>query len=185
MDAKIKKYQSLEEKRQIEKAEKLASMLDKYSQAQNFLQYNEEQPPLLKEENWSCWELHALSILMVALKDDNQHATWDDLTKISRNRIVRIAHSLIFYDEIDLNGVDTLLYVAKSKGDFKIFHDTLVNSYAGNYNKLPNFESKKVEKTPEKRKNRYFEAVKAKKNLIFSLGAILVAVWTAFFLCYN
>lgn len=185
MDAKDanREVSALKKQWQEEKEAKLSIILDKYQQAQIFLQYDEEQPPLIKDENWSCWELFALSVLIVAIEDEKQHATWDDLTKISRNDIVKMAHNLIFYDEVDLNHVNSLLYVAKSKGDFRIFHDTLVNSYAGNHEKLPHFESKKVEKAQTKEKNRYFEVVKAKKTLVFSLGTVLVAVWTAFFIC--
>ena len=132
-----KKEISLEKQREFEKEENLKSMLVQYQHGEDFFIYSKKEPKNIMKANWSEWETDTLAVLAVYLKKYRKNATFHDLTNITRNKIVKIAHDLIFWGEIDLHWVDSLLYVAYSKESYKIFHDIVVESYLNDKEPLP------------------------------------------------
>lgn len=113
-------------------------MLRQYQNGEDFFLYSKKEPKkLIKKITWSEWEIDALAVITVYLKKYHKNKTFHDLTNITRNKTIKIAHDLTFWNEIDLHWVDSLLYVAYSKESFKIFHDVVVESYLNDKEILP------------------------------------------------
>ena len=134
-----KKEISLEKQREFEREENLKSMLVQYQHGEDFFIYGKKRP--INSVSWGEWEIDALAIITVYLKKYHKNKTFHDLTNITRNKIIKIAHDLVFWHEIDLHWVDSLLYVAYSKENYKIFHDIVVESYFNDREILPDLTS--------------------------------------------
>ena len=134
-----KKEISLEKQRENKKEENLQAMLIQYQHGEDFFIYDKKEP--INKTNWGEWEIDALAIITVYLKKYHKNKTFHDLTNVTRNKVIKIAHDLVFWDEIDLHWVDSLLYVANSKQNFKIFHDVIVESYLNDKELLPDLTS--------------------------------------------
>ena len=132
-----KKEISLEKQKEFEKEENLQAMLRQYQNGEDFFIYSKKEPVKDKYARWSEWEIDALAIITVYLKKYHKNKTFHDLTNITRNKIIKIAHDLVYWNEIDLHWVDSLLYVAYSKESYKIFHDIVVESYLNDKEILP------------------------------------------------
>ena len=130
-----KKEISLEKQREFEKEENLKGMLKQYQNGEDYFIYDKKTPA--RDVRWGEWEIDALAVITVYLKKYHKNKTFHDLTNITRNKIVKIAHDLVYWDEIDLHWVDSLLYVANSKESYKIFHDIIVESYFNDKELLP------------------------------------------------
>ena len=137
-----KRTLTLKEQKQLEKEENLKNMLMQYQHGEDFYIYSKKEPKdTMKKANWGEWEIDALAIITVYLKKYYKNKTFHDLTNVSRNKIIKIAHDLVFWDEINLHWVDSLLYVAYSKESYNIFHDVIVESYLNDKELLPDLTS--------------------------------------------